>query len=125
MTEGRITTCPPYPKIICFCGSSRFVAQMGILMWEYEKAGHIALGLHWLPEEYWKARGLNVVDSHLAEAEGIADKMDELHKRKIDLSDEIFVVNVGGYIGDSTKSEVAYARAQGKKVVWLEKDKAL
>ncbi len=47
-------------------------------------------------------------------------KLDELHKRKIDLADEIFVINVGGYVGDSTRSEIAYAEANGKAIRWLE-----
>lgn len=44
-----------------------------------------------------------------------------MHKRKIDLADGIYVINVGGYIGDSTRSEIAYAKAHGKKVEYLEK----
>ena len=48
--------------------------------------------------------------------------LDDMHKRKIDLSDEIFVINVGGYIGESTKSEIEYAKATGKKVNYLEEE---
>jgi hypothetical protein len=51
--------------------------------------------------------------------EDVADKMDELHKRKIDLADEIFVVNVKGYIGKSTRSEIKYAKKLGKKITYL------
>ncbi len=51
---------------------------------------------------------------YLAEDEGFAAKMDELHLRKIDLSDEIFVVDLGGYIGESTANEMNYAARQGK-----------
>ena len=47
-------------------------------------------------------------------------ELDQLHLRKIDLADEILVLNVGGYLGDRTKNEVAYARRNGKKVRWLE-----
>jgi hypothetical protein len=46
--------------------------------------------------------------------------LDFLHLRKIDLSDEIFVLNVGGYIGDSTQREIEYALSTGKKVKYLE-----
>lgn len=46
--------------------------------------------------------------------------LDDMHKRKIDLADEIFVINVGGYIGESTKSEIEYAKSVGKKVNYLE-----
>ena len=46
--------------------------------------------------------------------------LDELHKRKIDLCDEVLVLNVDGYIGDSTRSEIEYAKAHGKDIRWLE-----
>lgn len=48
------------------------------------------------------------------------EALDELHKRKIDLADEIMVLNVEGYIGDSTRSEIEYARSNGKPIRWLE-----
>ena len=43
-----------------------------------------------------------------------------LHKQKIDMADEILVLNVGGYVGDSTRSEIEHAIARGKPVRWLE-----
>ena len=46
--------------------------------------------------------------------------LDDMHKRKIDMADEIYVINVGGYVGDSTKSEINYAKQTGKKVNYLE-----
>jgi hypothetical protein len=46
--------------------------------------------------------------------------LDDMHKRKIDMADEIFVINVGGYIGSSTRSEIEYATATGKTVNYLE-----
>ena len=45
--------------------------------------------------------------------------LDDMHKRKIDMADEIFVINVNGYIGNSTKSEIEYAKAHNKKVNYL------
>ena len=48
------------------------------------------------------------------------EMLDDMHKRKIDMSDEIYVINVGGYIGSSTKSEIEYAKANGKTVRYLE-----
>lgn len=51
---------------------------------------------------------------------GLKDMLDEMHKRKIDMADEIFVINKGGYIGSSTKSEIEYAKANNKKVSYLE-----
>ena len=49
------------------------------------------------------------------------EMLDDMHKRKIDMADEIFVINVGGYIGESTKSEIEYAIKNNKKVNYLEK----
>ena len=46
--------------------------------------------------------------------------LDNMHKRKIDMADAIYVINVGGYIGESTKSEIEYALRNGKKVYYLE-----
>lgn len=109
----------PRPEIICLCGSSRFVEQMAVIAWGFEKEGKIALGLHLLPENY-----PGVAADHQAEAEGVAAAMDELHLRKIDLADRVFIVNPGGYIGESTSNEIAYAKAQGKPVIYLEPDSA-
>ena len=51
---------------------------------------------------------------------GTKEMLDDMHKRKIDMADEIFVINVGGYIGESTRSEIEYAKTAGKKVYFLE-----
>jgi len=108
------------PKIICICGSSRFVAEMAILRWELEKLGAITLGMHLMPNGYGKTRGYGKEYDHLAELEGVAKKMDELHLRKIDMSDEIFVYNKNGYIGESTRKEIEYAKKLGKLIKYLE-----
>ena len=52
--------------------------------------------------------------------EGTKEMLDDMHKRKIDMADEIFVINKDGYIGSSTKSEIEYAHKTGKKVNYLE-----
>ena len=49
------------------------------------------------------------------------EMLDDMHLRKIDLADEIFVINVGGYIGESTRREIEYAEDTGKKINYLEK----
>ena len=46
--------------------------------------------------------------------------LDDMHKRKIDMADAIYVINVGGYIGESTRSEIEYAQRNGKIVYYLE-----
>jgi len=112
------------PKVVCFCGSVRFSAEMMIWAWEgAAKNGIIVLSWHVLPDGYFSgADDLNCV--HGAEVDGVREQVDELHKRKIDLADEVWVVNVRGYIGDSTKSEVAYAHDHGKPIIWLEPEHA-
>lgn len=52
--------------------------------------------------------------------EGTKKMLDDMHKRKIDMADEIFVINVDGYIGDSTRSEIEYAIKTGKGVAYLQ-----
>lgn len=58
--------------------------------------------------------------SHQAEAEGVREILDELHLRKIDLSDEVLVVNVNGYVGESTRNELAYAKRIGRAIRYME-----
>ena len=53
-------------------------------------------------------------------ADGTKEMLDDMHKRQIDMADEIFVINVGGYIGSSTRSEIEYAITTGKVVHYLE-----
>lgn len=48
------------------------------------------------------------------------EMLDDMHKRKIDMADEIYVINVNGYVGNSTKSEIEYAKKTGKKINYLE-----
>ena len=52
--------------------------------------------------------------------EGTKEMLDDMHKRIIDMADGIYVINVGGYIGQSTRSEIDYARSQGKTIEYLE-----
>lgn len=102
------------PKVICLCGSTRFTEQMLIKQWELTKQGNIVLSWCALPESYFKG-------PHVGDAEGVKEIVDEVHKRKIDLADEILVININDYIGDSTRSEVKYAIEHNKPVKWLEK----
>ena len=105
------------PKIVVLCGSSRFCDVMAVCAWIIEREEKaITMGLHLLP--YWYTQ----VDSHLAEHEDVADAMGELHLRKIDLADEIFVVNRKDYIGESTGKEIEYAKDHNKKIRWYTHD---
>lgn len=107
------------PKIVVLCGSSRFCDVMAVCAWFIERDERaITMGLHLLPGWYNE----ELIPDHLAEHEGVADAMDELHLRKIDLCDEIFIVNFNDYIGNSTKREIEYAQAQNKNIRWYTHD---
>lgn len=97
------------PKIVTMCGSSRFCDVMAVCAWLIEREElAVTMGLHLLPG--WYAGNIG---DHLAEHENCANEMDSLHLQKIDLSDEIFVVNLEDYIGESTAREIAYAEKKG------------
>jgi hypothetical protein len=103
------------PVIVCLCGSTRFKdawhAEMKRLTQQEMKIVLTVGDLDPRPE----ARNVNVpLDPDLKE------RLDELHKRKIDLADEVLILNVGGYIGDSTRSELEYARRHHKTIRFLE-----
>jgi hypothetical protein len=105
---------PTRPNIICLCGSTRFIELFAIKMWELEREGNIVLGCTLLPMWYCRT------PSHFGEATGTKEHCDELHLRKIDIADEVFVLNVDGYIGESTRNEINYAMRLGKSVRYLE-----
>jgi hypothetical protein len=102
------------PKIICLCGSTRFIEQFAIQTWELERQGNIVLGCTLLPMWYCECT------DHFGEKTGTKVQCDELHLRKIDLADEVLVLNVGGYVGESTRNEIVYAAERGKSVRYLE-----
>lgn len=103
------------PKIVCLCGSTRFYPQFQQANYELTMAGCIVLSVGFYPhavkEMHHEAAGCTPAQKV---------QLDELHKRKIDLCDEVYVLNVGGYIGESTRSEIEYAIAHGKPVRYLE-----
>lgn len=112
MNEFWKTDMTDKPKIIVLCGSSRFTDVMAVCAWLLERdEGAITMGLHLLP--WWYP---DCPESHLAEQEGCAHRMDNLHLRKIDLADEIFVVNAQDYIGSSTSNEITYAANKSLKI---------
>src|SRR5260221_13804764 len=97
------------PVIVCLCGSMRFSEMFRYVNQRETLAGKIVL-----------APGCFQGDAVLEVLPGMKQRLDELHLHKIALADEILVVNVGGYIGESTRREIAYARQQGKRIRWLE-----
>lgn len=103
-------------NIICLCGSTRFTEQMLVKQWELTKQGNVVLSWCALPDWYFQGND----KSHIGDQEGVKAIVDEVHKRKIDLCDEVFVLNIGGYIGQSTRSEIDYALKIGKTVYYQE-----
>ena len=97
-------------KIITLCGSTKFkdefLAEQKRLTLEGNIVISVGLFGHSGDNEVW--------------SDEIKDMLDDMHKRKIDLADEVFVLNVGGYIGYSTRSEIEYAIKTNKKVTFLE-----
>lgn len=105
------------PKIVTLCGSSKFVEIMAVCSWLIERDEKaITMSLHLLP--FWYGD----IPDHIAEVEGVAKEMDELHLRKIDISDEVFVVNFDHYIGESTSREIEYTKERNKKIRWFTDD---
>ncbi len=102
-----------FPPVVTLCGSTRFVDYFNHWRKELTFRGEIVLSIE-----------LVIPQTHQQDPQhsDYATKLmlDELHKRKIDLSDYIFVLNVGGYIGDSTRSEIEYAESKGIEVRYLE-----
>ena len=97
-------------KIVTLCGSTRFREQFIEEMKRLTLEGNIVISVglfgHSGDKEVWSL--------------GVKEMLDDMHLRKIDLADEIFVINVGGYVGSSTKREIEHAVAMGKKIKYLE-----
>ncbi len=100
-----------------YCGSARFKEQHLKVQSKLTLQGNIVIPCVFFDNNVSKS-----VWDNLSEAEKVQTKalLDDMHKRKIDLADEIFVINKDGYVGQSTKSEIDYALKQGKKInYWI------
>ena len=104
-------------RVITLCGSTRFKdafmeAQKQLTL---EQNIVISVGLfgHSGDDEVWEGMDEGTLSK-------TKEMLDDMHKRKIDMADGIYVINVGGYIGDSTRSEIEYAKEHGKTVEYLE-----
>lgn len=97
-------------KVITLCGSTRFKEQFVEQQKRLTLEGCIVISVglfgHSGDDEVWD--------------DGVKEMLDDMHKRKIDMADGIFVINAGGYIGSSTRSEIEYAAAHGKTIEYLE-----
>lgn len=104
-------------KVVTLCGSTRFKEQFMRAQKELTLKGYIVISVglfgHAGDSEVWE----NMDENTLTKTK---EMLDDMHKRKIDMADEIYVINVGGYIGESTKSEIEYAKKTGKAVKYLE-----
>lgn len=104
-------------KVITLCGSTKFKDEFLKAQKDLTLKGNIVISVglfgHSGDFEVWE----NMDEGTLTKTK---EMLDDMHKRKIDMADEIFVINVNGYIGDSTKSEIEYAIKTGKKVNYLE-----
>lgn len=104
-------------KVITLCGSTRFRDEFIKAQKELTLQGNIVISVglfgHSGDEEVWEGMSEDTLTKTKI-------MLDDMHKRKIDMADEIYVINVGGYIGSSTKSEIEYAQAHNKTVRYLE-----
>ena len=105
-----------YP-VITLCGSTRFKNEFMEVQKRLTLEGNIVISVglygHSGDAEVWE----NMDEGTLTKTK---EMLDDMHKRKIDMADEIFVINVGGYIGKSTKSEIEYAKSKGINIKYLE-----
>ena len=104
-------------KVITLCGSTHFKNEFMETQKRLTLEGNIVISVglfgHSGDNEVWE----NMDEGTLTKTK---EMLDDMHKRKIDMADEIFVINVGGYIGSSTRSEIDHAVATGKPVHYLE-----
>ncbi len=104
--------------IITLCGSTRFPTAFELANMHYSALGHVVIGLAMYGHAD-KPEGSRFLTGDGASGNSIKESLDSNHKCKIDLADAICVINVGGYIGASTRNEIAYAESQGKQVFYL------
>ena len=104
-------------KVITLCGSTRFKDEFMDAQKRLTLEGNIVISVglfgHSGDNEVWES----MEEGTLTKTK---EMLDDMHKRKIDMADGIYVINVDGYIGQSTRSEIEYARSQGKTVEFLE-----
>ena len=97
-------------KVITLCGSTKFKDDFYREQKRLTIEGNIVISVgmfgHSGDKEVW--------------TNDLKEMLDDMHKRKIDMADEIFVINKNGYIGDSTRSEIEYATKTNKKVNYME-----
>jgi hypothetical protein len=103
------------PKIVTLCGSTRFPHAYEIATLQWTVRGYIVLSAGATVK---KDAYLDAVVGSISPEQKVM--LDELHLRKIDMSDEIVVLNVDGYVGDSVREEIVYALEERKGINWIE-----
>ena len=101
------------PEIVCLCGSTRFVDTFNEWRKKLTLEGKIVLAI-----EIVTTQSRDEDPQHVNPE--MKKMLDELHLRKIDLSDTVMILNVDGYIGESTANEIRYAMVCHKNIVYLE-----
>src|ERR1700753_1932604 len=94
------------PRIVAICGSTRFMAEMTEADLRETKTGKIVV------KPGFDEKSPHELSSDPVEARALKARLDDLHRAKIRLADEVLIV--GDYIGDSTRAEIAYARSRGQ-----------
>ncbi len=112
--DSHMNYVPIVPIIVCLCGSTRFSETFHEANLRETLAGKIVLSIGC---DFKSDSDLEIAGQLTEEDK---KRLDELHLRKIDLADEVLILNVGGYIGVSTAREAAYAKLHGKRIRWLE-----
>lgn len=97
-------------KVVTLCGSTRFKDEFLEAQKRLTLEGNIVISVglfgHSGDNEVWR--------------DGMKEFLDDMHRRKIDMADAIYVINKGGYIGESTRGEIEYAKRNGKEILYLE-----
>lgn len=122
LARRAITT--EIPRIVCLCGSTRFYSQFQRANYEETMAGKIVLSVGFFRPSPESASEATRYEGTHGETWGCTPQqkiaLDQLHFRKIELADEVLILNVGGYIGESTANEIAHATKLGKPLRYLE-----
>jgi hypothetical protein len=102
-------------KIVCLCGSTRFYKEFQQANFEETMKGHIVLSVGFYMHASEETHG-----EHIGITPEQKIDLDKLHFDKIELADEVLILNKDGYIGESTRNEIEHAKALGKEIRWLE-----
>ena len=99
-------------EVVTLCGSTKFKDEFIKVQKDFTLAGYIVISVglfgHSGDNEVWNN-------------DGIKEMLDDMHKRKIDMADKVVVIDVNGYIGESTKNEIEYAKQTGKPILYYSK----